>query len=62
MDLGYVTVNSDSTFAEVVDRIRRFEERRNKFPTVLVVEGEKLVGNCHQQTYLPDEKCENIYK
>lgn len=44
MDLGYVTVDEDSTFAEVSGRIGEFEEKRNKFPTVLVVKDGSLVG------------------
>ncbi|MFW6048359.1 MAG: magnesium transporter [Candidatus Natronoplasma sp.] len=44
MDLAYITVDSGSTYAEVSDRIKIFEEKRKKFPTVLVVGKEGFVG------------------
>ncbi|MFW6064142.1 MAG: magnesium transporter [Candidatus Natronoplasma sp.] len=44
MDLAYITVNRNSTFGEVSDRIKRFEKKRKKFPAVLVVSEEGLVG------------------
>ncbi|MFW6304308.1 MAG: magnesium transporter [Candidatus Saliniplasma sp.] len=44
MDLAYITVDSDSTYAEVSDRIKIFEEKRKKFPTVLVIGEGGLVG------------------
>ncbi len=44
MDTDYVTVDADRTFAAVTDRVRRFEERTGRFPTILVTAGGGLLG------------------
>lgn len=44
MDTDYVTVEADRTFAAVTDRVRRFEERTGRLPTVLVTADGSLLG------------------
>jgi len=44
MDLDYVTVGVERPLSEVADRVRRFEERRGRLPTILVTGPEGLLG------------------
>jgi magnesium transporter len=44
MDIDYVTVDASRTPAEVIERVRRFEERTGRVPSILVTEGGSLVG------------------
>jgi len=44
MDLDYVTVDASRTPGEVIERVRRFEERTGRVPSILVLEGGSLVG------------------
>jgi magnesium transporter len=44
MDLNYVTVASDTNFPDVAERVRQFEERTGRFPTVFVTDGTELLG------------------
>ena len=44
MNLDYVTVDRSRRFDEVAERVRRFEERTGRVPTILVTDGERLLG------------------
>jgi magnesium transporter len=44
MDLDYVTVDANWDLGAVADRVRRFEERRGRIPTILVTDDGELVG------------------
>ncbi|EMA60280.1 magnesium transporter [Halorubrum lipolyticum] len=44
MTLAYVTVDADQSFAEVTERVRRFEERTGQIPTIFVMSGDELLG------------------
>ncbi|MFC6906682.1 magnesium transporter [Halalkalicoccus tibetensis] len=44
MHLDYVTVGSQRSFEEVTERVRRYEDRTDRFPTVFVMEGGRLLG------------------
>lgn len=44
MDLDYITVSVDHEFADVARRVRRFEERTDRLPTIFVLEGQTLLG------------------
>lgn len=44
MHLDYITIETDSSFEELADRVRRYEQRTGRFPTVFVVEDEELLG------------------
>jgi magnesium transporter len=44
MDLDYVTVNVDRSLSEVAQRVRRFEERTDRVPTILVTDDGSLRG------------------
>jgi magnesium transporter len=44
MDLNYITVTSDASFEHVAERVRRFEERAGRFPTIFVTDGTELLG------------------
>ena len=44
MDLNYITVTSDASFDHVAERVRRFEERAGRFPTIFVTDGRELLG------------------
>jgi magnesium transporter len=44
MDIDYVTVDVSRTPGEVIERVRRFEERTGRVPSILVTEGGSLVG------------------
>lgn len=66
MDLAYIVVEKDTTFQEVSERIKTFEERRNKFPTVLVVDDQGLIGELPGHSISvnerPEEKIEDHVK
>jgi len=44
MDLDFVTVDADRRFPEVVERVRRFEDRTGRVPTIFVTDGDELLG------------------
>jgi len=44
MNLDYVTVDRNRGFDEVAERVRRFEERTGRVPTILVTDGDALLG------------------
>ena len=44
MDLNYITVTSDASFDHVAERVRRFEDRAGRFPTVFITDGTELLG------------------
>ena len=44
MDLDFVTVSADRSLSEVAERVRRFEERTGRIPTIFVTEGDELLG------------------
>ncbi|PAU83473.1 magnesium transporter MgtE [Halorubrum salipaludis] len=44
MTLDYVTVDAGRSFSEVTERVRRFEERTGKVPTIFVTDGDELLG------------------
>jgi magnesium transporter len=44
MDLEFITVDSDSAFQTVVERVRRFEDRTGRLPTILVTDPDGLLG------------------
>jgi magnesium transporter len=44
MDLNYVTVAPNTKFPDVAERVRRYENRTGRFPTVFVTDGTTLLG------------------
>ncbi len=44
MDLDYVTVSIDQSFEAIAARVRRFEERTGRVPSILVTEEGQLLG------------------
>ncbi len=44
MDLDYVTVSADQGLSEVAERVKRFEERTDRVPTILVTDDGRLLG------------------
>ena len=50
MHLDYVLLEADSNFADVARRVRRFEERTDRFPTVFVTDGDELLGELPSQS------------
>jgi magnesium transporter len=44
MNLDYVTVGVERTLAEIAQRVRRYEDRTDRFPTIFVTDGETLLG------------------
>ena len=44
MDLNYITVTSNASFDHVAERVRRFEDRAGRFPTIFVTDGTELLG------------------
>lgn len=44
MDLDYVTVEADRTIGEVAERVRQFEARTSRIPTVLVTQAGRVLG------------------
>ncbi|WP_123619950.1 magnesium transporter [Halorubrum sp. CSM-61] len=44
MNLDYVTVDRSRGFDAVAERVRRFEERTGRVPTILVTDGDELLG------------------
>lgn len=44
MHLNYITVGADRGFDAVAERVRRYEERTGRFPTVFVVDEDELLG------------------
>jgi magnesium transporter len=50
MDIDYVTVDVEADLSEVAERVRRFEERRGRLPTILVLEDGELLGELQGAT------------
>ena len=44
MSLDYVTVDANRSFEEVTERVRRFEDRSGRVPTIFVTDDEALLG------------------
>ncbi|ELY65639.1 magnesium transporter [Natronococcus jeotgali] len=44
MSLDYVTVDRDRDFSAVTERVRRFEERTGRVPTIFVTDEDRLLG------------------
>ncbi|MFU8868775.1 magnesium transporter [Natronococcus sp.] len=44
MSLDYVTVDGNRDFSGVIERVRRFEERTDRVPTIFVTDGDELLG------------------
>ncbi|WP_331235990.1 magnesium transporter [Natronorarus salvus] len=44
MNLDYVTVGYDRSFGDVRRRVQRYEERTGRFPTILVMQDDTLLG------------------
>jgi magnesium transporter len=44
MNLDYVTVDAGRSFEAVTERVRRFEERTGRMPTIFVTEDDALLG------------------
>ena len=44
MNLDFVTVDESREFPEVTERVRRFEERTGRVPTIFVTDDDKLLG------------------
>ena len=44
MSLDYVTVDETGEFSDVIERVRRFEERTGRVPTIFVTDDETLLG------------------
>ncbi|WP_394739072.1 magnesium transporter [Natronococcus roseus] len=44
MSLDYVTVDRNRDFSEVTERVRRFENRTDRVPTIFVTDGDELLG------------------
>lgn len=44
MNLDYVTVDAGRSFEAVTERVRRFEERTGRMPTIFVTEADALLG------------------
>lgn len=61
MDLDYVTVGANRHFPEVAERVRRFEERTDRVPTILVTDDGSLLGELPGATLsLADNDTEEI--
>jgi len=61
MDLDFVTVDVSRSFAEVAQRVRRFEDRTGRLPTIFVTDEEGLVGELPGATLsLADREGEEV--
>jgi magnesium transporter len=60
MNLDYVTVDRNRGFDEVAARVRRFEERTGRVPTILVTDGEALLGELPGAALSADPETERI--
>jgi magnesium transporter len=58
MDTDYVTVEADRGFAAVVERVRRFEDRTGRVPTILVTDAGRLLGELPGATLSVGERRE----
>jgi magnesium transporter len=56
MDLDYVTVDAGQSFEAVGERVRNFEQRTGRFPTIFVTEGGELVGELKGATLAMTER------
>ena len=45
MHLDYILVGKNSSLSEVAQRVRRYEERTEKFPTIFVIDGDVDVAH-----------------
>lgn len=50
MHLQYVTVDRGLSLDEVAQRVRRYEERTGRFPTIFVTDGDTVLGELPSQT------------
>lgn len=44
MHLDYVTVDAESSFDDIARRVRRYEDRTGRFPTIFLTDGDELLG------------------
>jgi magnesium transporter len=56
MDLNYVTITSNTSFPDVAERVRRYEDRTGRFPTVFVTDGTELLGELPGPTLAMTER------
>lgn len=56
MNLDYLTVEHDTTFRRVAEKIRSYEEKTGKFPTVLVRRDDQLLGELRGHTIAVHEE------
>jgi magnesium transporter len=56
MDVDYVTVDAGQSFPEVADRVQRFEQRTDRFPTILVTDDGELEGELKGATLAMTER------
>lgn len=49
MNLNYITLDTDSSFDAVAQRVRRYEERTGRFPTIFITDGDELLGELPSQ-------------
>lgn len=56
MNLDYITVEQDISFRDVSERIEAYEEKTGKFPTVLVVDNGRYIGELPGHSLAVQEK------
>lgn len=49
MNLNYITLDAGSSFGAVAQRVRRYEERIGRFPTIFITDGDELLGELPSQ-------------
>ncbi|MGQ5517996.1 magnesium transporter [Halococcus saccharolyticus] len=49
MNLNYITLDASSSFDAVAQRVRRYEERIGRFPTIFITDGDELLGELPSQ-------------
>lgn len=62
MSTDYIIVNNTSTFSSVSKILFKHEQRTGTFPTILAMEGDRLVGELHGYTLAIRKKTEKIKK
>jgi magnesium transporter len=49
MNLNHISLDADSSFADVAQRVRHYEERTGRFPTIFITDGDELLGELPSQ-------------
>ena len=62
MSLDYASVNYDAKFKDVLDVIHNYEKRTGKFPTILVVKNNHLMGELPGYVFALKKKDDRIRK